>query len=849
MYRFIVLFFLSALLYPDISAQKPAIAPAPSWIVNIQPDFAKKPIEKDISDGYYLDLSDLQIHVPAQTEYHHIIRHIINESGVQAASEVSVNYSPEFQHLVFHYINLVRNGKIVSRISPAAIKVIQEESESDNYQYNNEKRAFVVLEDTRKDDQVDFAYSIVGFNPVFKNKFQRSQYMSMGTPVTNFFIAILSQPENKLNLHYFNNASKPQISTYQSLTLYQWKQPELKSWESQTSVPSWFDNYPYFTITAYNSWAEVADWAVRVFKSYDYPLSAAVKKKIAEMQSIAKGDQDFFAELAIRYVQDKVRYLGIEVGAYSHKPHDPNQVFRQGYGDCKDKSLLLVRILQEAKIPAYVAMLNTTLKDKVDLEAPSPSVFNHAIVAIERSSGYIFIDPTYNNQRGSLVNNYIPAYGKALLIKAGNTKFDTIAPGEINSSRVEEILTVKFPGEGDSKLQVKSVYAGGAADNIRDFFSSNSSSDIKKSYEEYYTSVYDSILLDGEVQFRDDSMANEVTVIENYSISKIWIYADEEKEEVPVFAKAIYEKLTSPKNHYAGAPLSLTYPANLNYSLKIIMPEDWVFPLKPLSISNASYTFTYNPSFHRNEIQLQYTYRTLKDHIPENELNEFKTDYTKMEKSLGYSLYKASDSIKPSYSSGSGSRVYWPAVQLALVVASGLILLMRNINKKDSATSNWEYSPDGINGWTGLLGLTLGISFAYSLYKIFSEGYFNADTIDKIKDLNNKAILYSSLIELAVLVAQISFVGGLLYWFLKKRDIFPTYFTAYAVSLFGANLLLLGTYAVVGLDNYVPGAVSTMVKVVFQSCIYGMVWISYIRRSENVQRYFTVPYMTEGGDS
>ncbi|XHR98086.1 hypothetical protein ACFJIV_16335 [Mucilaginibacter sp. UC70_90] len=38
--------------------------------------------------------------------------------------------------------------------------------------------------------------------------------------------------------------------------------------------------------------------------------------------------------------------MGIEIGEYSHRANNPEKVFRQRYGDCKDKSLLLVSMLK-----------------------------------------------------------------------------------------------------------------------------------------------------------------------------------------------------------------------------------------------------------------------------------------------------------------------------------------------------------------------------------------------------------------------------------------------------------------------------------------------------------------------
>ncbi|MBZ5855860.1 DUF3857 domain-containing protein [Flavihumibacter profundi] len=820
-------------------AQKPAISPAPSWLLNIDPDYSKKPAEKEISDGYFLDLADLQVNVPAKTEYHHLVRHIINESGVQSASEVSVEFSPEYEKVIFHYINLIRNGKIISRLTPGQIKVVEEETESGNYQYNNQKRAFVVLEDTHKEDRIDFAYSIVGYNPVFKNKFHWSQYFSYSTPVTNYFISILSDPAKKLNLHLFNQAAAPVAGSVNGLLLHQWKQPVLRAWESQATVPSWFDDYPYITVTEFNNWKEVGEWALGVFNSYNYPFSDELVKKIKELQSKAQGDNDLFTELAIRFVQDQVRYLGFEVGVYSHRPHDPNQVLRQGYGDCKDKSLLLARILQYAKIPAYIALLNTSLRNNVEKEAPSPGVFNHAIVALQRSDGYLFIDPTSSGQRGSLINLYIPAYGKALVIKPGVAEFSDVAPGPVNNTIVEESLDVKFPGEGNSTLKVNTEYFGGAADMIREYYSSNSHADIVKQYEDYYAGIYDSIKMVGDINFKDDSVANKILIEENYIIPEIWTYSEEGKKEMPVVAKAIMEKLISPKNHYGGAPLSLNYPADLRYSIKIRMPQDWSFPIEPLELSTNSYSYKFSPAFSGNRIELNYAFKTLKDHIPADEVTAFKTDYKKIDNTLQFELYKnTTDTGNQPKITLPGQNIYWPAVLLCMIIGSGGYLLFHRYNRyyiPGNSRINYE---DKFNAWTIFLGITLVISLLFQVYNFIKNDFFNLSNYKTLQSMAGNGLMYTSLLELVLSATWITANLALVYWFFKKRDIFPRIFMYYIASIVVGNLLLLITYKFVNIEKYVPGTENSTIRDIFRILFYGMIWVPYTMRSENVKQVF-----------
>ena len=68
---------------------------------------------------------------------------------------------------------------------------------------------------------------------------------------------------------------------------------------------------------------------------------------------------------ALHFVQDEVRYMGIEMGVNSHKPHAPDAVFAQRFGDCKDKTYLFCTLLQGMNIPAYPVLVNTGFKQRL----------------------------------------------------------------------------------------------------------------------------------------------------------------------------------------------------------------------------------------------------------------------------------------------------------------------------------------------------------------------------------------------------------------------------------------------------------------------------------------------------
>ena len=89
----------------------------------------------------------------------------------------------------------------------------------------------------------------------------------------------------------------------------------------------------------------------------------------------------------------KIRYVAIEYGQAGFEPHKAEDTFKNKYGDCKDKAILLITMLKEAGLSAWPVLISTN--DYYNLEEDFPSVaFNHAIAAIPVGQDTIFMDGT-----------------------------------------------------------------------------------------------------------------------------------------------------------------------------------------------------------------------------------------------------------------------------------------------------------------------------------------------------------------------------------------------------------------------------------------------------------------------
>lgn len=818
----------------SFATDKVQVSAAPHWVLPVKADLNKAPIAKNISSGYFLELIDQQVNLGNNTRYVRFIRNIVNETGVQNASEVSVSFDPQYQEVVFHTVNLIRSGKLVSKLNSAEIKVVQEETDATDFLYNGLKRAFVTLKDVHKNDRIEVAYSITGFNPVFQNKYSDKVYFCSSTAITNYFQTIIVPVNRTINVRSYNKAPAPLVEIHGDKRIYHWSNPFTQVWESQPGVPSWFDSYPYIMVTEYDSWKDVVNWGTAILNNYHYPMPVRLQNKIAEWRKIAKGDKDHFAILALRYVQDQIRYLGLEMGANTHQPHSPAEVFEHSYGDCKDKSLLLVTILQQERIPAYVALLNTVKKETMAETAPSTVEFNHAIVAIERSSGYIYVDPTVTYQRGELINLYIPDYRYALVLREGETRLQPIEPDNFNETLINETLNARFTDS--SELEVTTSYKGGKADDVRNSLSGMSNIELEESYLQYYAKMFDGIQHASSVVSKDDSLKNEISVVESYKIPQLWYVNGEGKKAFEVFAKAIYDELPDPGSAFKNGPIALTYPSTIYYTLTVMMPEQWSFPLNELHIKSNSYQFDYTPTISGRVITLKYTFKTLKDNIHLGDIAKYKADYRRMTDKLSFELsYLPEGSLPNNQFAGT---VNWNLLWFAFAVLAGMSFLFRYLNNTNIEVPYTEETAWPIGSWLVLLGMSLAGSSILLVVSLLANNYFDEATWIALGDAGGSSLQSIFLIELSLELVWLA--GGLacFYWFIQRRNIFPRMFIGYVASILLGQALLLTLYNVTKYPDSFGDLSGAAGIDLLRSCFYAIIWVSYILRSERVRSTF-----------
>jgi hypothetical protein len=161
----------------------------------------------------------------------------------------------------------------------------------------------------------------------------------------------------------------------------------------------------------------------------------------------------------------RVRYTGLELGMSAYIPRSPAETLDRGYGDCKDKAVVLVSELRELGVPAYLALLRPYPAPEVNAGLAGLEAFSHAIVYVPGTPP-LWIDPTAEHVpagRLPLVDE-----GRQALIVEGSTSGLTLTPesGPGDNRSIEE-QEIEILPDGGARIKRSFDLWGSSAEGLR----------------------------------------------------------------------------------------------------------------------------------------------------------------------------------------------------------------------------------------------------------------------------------------------------------------------------------------------------------------------------------------------
>ena len=547
-----------------------AVEPAPAWIVPA-PETPNLPVA---GAAMHYRVIDEQVRVDEQSiaEYSHVVRVVDEPAGLQAASQIELDFDPSYQTMTLHHLDVVRDGQHLDRLDRNRIHLLQRETQLERRMYDGRVTLSIVVDDVRSGDQIDFAYTVGGANPVFGGKFVHTTLLSsFRGPVATYQVRLLAPAGRRIQVR-----QGPVDATVESKVDGAWRETVFRR-ESvpQTGIEP---GAPYTALFAqqlqfseFADWAEVADWGRTLFTAH--ASNARVQHKAAEIKANTP-DRKGQVLQALDFVQKDIHYFGTEAGVGSHRPAPPDQVIEQRFGDCKDKVALLTALLKELGVTATPTLVSTQYRRRIDPAAPTPEVFNHVIARVELDDKTFWLDATRSHQTGPLDSRQATGFGSGLPLVAGTTALAALptAFDTLQASISDHITIDKFTA--NPKLVSRITYRGDLAEFLREALSTRGLQELAPELAAPYLKIYPSISSTSPLRVEPAADDDAITFVQEFEVPEFWRFPQERALVAGFLHWGALQALSVPKMQTRKDDLAFAIPGIYRHDIRIDFPED-----------------------------------------------------------------------------------------------------------------------------------------------------------------------------------------------------------------------------------------------------------------------------------
>lgn len=606
------------------------VAPAPAWVEPVEPPAADAD-PGDARDGILDLLEDSQARVTA-TSVERFYRHVakaLTPAGLEQISQIQVDFDPSEENLVVHYIRVRRGSETIDALRPADISIIQPERELADQIYSGELSAVAFLRDVRPGDVVEYAYSLTSVEG-YGGRYADELMLGEPYPVRKVRWRLVWPAGRPVWFRGQNTDAKPVAREVAGATEYTWEVDDAPAVDVEEDAPLWFDPTPVVQVSEFETWGDVVRWALPYYRP-PASISPALARQIDEWRATYERPEDRLLAAA-RFVQDEVRYTGLELGPGSYQPADPSAVFERRFGDCKDKSVLLVAMLRAMGIEAAPALVNLDRGRTLADWQPSPLAFDHCIARAAVGGRTYWVDSTIVLQRGDLTRRANPDYGYALVVGEGVSDLQPIGTTADGGAATEVREVYTLDGDG-ARLEVTTTYTGSDADDARYALAQSAVSDLAKDGVDYYGGEFPDLEPDGAPEVTDDEGANALRVTERYRIPRFW------DDGARTFsAGRVEDMLESTRSGRRSGPLALDYPADVTQTIEVRAPAPVSVHAETGTLEDDAVRFAYRFAGDDRTVALEFHYQALHDSVPAARAAQHRELVKKIRKHLDYTL-------------------------------------------------------------------------------------------------------------------------------------------------------------------------------------------------------------------
>lgn len=256
---------------------------------------------------------------------------------------------------------------------------------------------------------------------------------------------------------------------------------------TQDEQVSWSDELGQIAVSTINSWETVQDIVSAGFEDA-MRESDNIASLAEQLTRNAESKEDAIAAV-YEFVARDVRYVSMSEAGHAIVPHHVDTTIANRYGDCKDKSVLLLALLDEIGIEAQPVLVATERSEPKNVVLPSVSTFDHVVICFEREQMRC-LDPTDAYTPWTDISDWIQ--NRVALPLEDDAVLKTI-PSDRYRWQLDAASEITFTADGGQTELQTVTYLNAYEGQMRSKLSGLGEADRQK----WATEFYESIVADG----------------------------------------------------------------------------------------------------------------------------------------------------------------------------------------------------------------------------------------------------------------------------------------------------------------------------------------------------------------
>ncbi|WP_281613356.1 DUF3857 domain-containing protein [Flammeovirga sp. SubArs3] len=263
------------------------------------------------------------------------------------------------------------------------------------------------------------------------------------------------------------HVNKHNVSLVNGRTVHEWKIENVSSIKGREKLaPSLISNFPRVKIAPrtftyentkgeLDSWSSFGEWIVGLNEESD-DLPASTITEIRALTSKASTNLEK-AQIVYQYVQDKVRYVSIQLGIGGFQPMKASLVDEKSYGDCKALSFYTHSLMKAVGVKSHYALVKAGDSNYSIKESFISSQFNHVILCLpEIDQDTVWLECTSQSAPFGYLGDFT-GNRKALLIDKGQSHLVNTTNYLSDDNSFERSTKINVSGTNLSSASLETV--------------------------------------------------------------------------------------------------------------------------------------------------------------------------------------------------------------------------------------------------------------------------------------------------------------------------------------------------------------------------------------------------------